>query len=211
MNVKHRKSTCSKIFGEPAGRACKHLMIDAGASRDYRNLTQQHGLTGVDFNHYDHLPGKREVLRRYDRQLERVLLGREDNVPDVPSRALRPGFRSAGRCDPRLQARLPVRVQRGPAGQGARVSCFRLPHWLAEQPLPRYSGRSEKGTGGWACGDLYRQEAPISGHLPSINFVSNQVRLWLSLCNRRMSAIGIEKPFWNRHYICLLHHLYSVD
>ena len=51
-------------------------MIDAGVNRETRNLIQNHGLTGVDFKHYDkhdHLPEKIAGMAKYDRFLDSLL------------------------------------------------------------------------------------------------------------------------------------------
>ncbi|MBF0266228.1 MAG: hypothetical protein HQL46_13265 [Gammaproteobacteria bacterium] len=64
-------------------RTCKNLMIDAGVNRETRNLIQNHGLTGVDFKHYDkhdHLPEKVVGMAKYDRFLETLL---SDNISNV--------------------------------------------------------------------------------------------------------------------------------
>ena len=64
-------------------RTCKNLMIDAGVSREARNLIQNHGLTGIDFKHYDkrdHLPEKLEGMRKYDNLLEKIITGKMAKV-----------------------------------------------------------------------------------------------------------------------------------
>ncbi len=75
-----------KFLLKDVRRTCKRLMIDAGVNRDARNLIQSHNLVGVDFRHYDHtdhLPEKREALRRYDAHLSKVLSGEEYKVVDI--------------------------------------------------------------------------------------------------------------------------------
>jgi len=57
-------------------RTCKNLMIDAGVNRETRNLIQNHGLTGIDFKHYDkhdHLPEKVAGLKKYDQFLDEII------------------------------------------------------------------------------------------------------------------------------------------
>jgi len=64
-------------------RTSKNLMIDAGVNRETRNLIQNHGLTGVDFKHYDkhdHLPEKFAGMAKYDRFLDNLLNDDTDNV-----------------------------------------------------------------------------------------------------------------------------------
>ncbi|MCW8930353.1 MAG: hypothetical protein OQL19_08965 [Gammaproteobacteria bacterium] len=64
-------------------RTCKNLMIDAGVNRETRNLIQNHGLTGVDFKHYDkhdHLPEKVAGMAKYDRFLDGLLNDDIDNI-----------------------------------------------------------------------------------------------------------------------------------
>ena len=63
-------------------RTVKNLMIDAGVNREQRNLLQSHARNGVDVKHYDrheHLPEKRESIRRYDALLDKILKGEEDH------------------------------------------------------------------------------------------------------------------------------------
>ena len=67
-------------------RSVKNLLVDAGVSREQRNLLQSHGQTGVDVKHYDrheHLPEKRESIRRYDALLGRILRGEETKLVDL--------------------------------------------------------------------------------------------------------------------------------
>jgi len=64
-------------------RTCKNLLIEAGVNRETRNLIQNHGLTGVDFKHYDkhdHLPEKISGMNKYDQLLEKLLTDNSDNV-----------------------------------------------------------------------------------------------------------------------------------
>jgi integrase len=64
-------------------RTCKNLMIDAGVNRETRNLIQNHGLTGIDFKHYDkhdHLPEKMAGMSKYDRFLNSLLNDDTSNV-----------------------------------------------------------------------------------------------------------------------------------
>ena len=64
-------------------RTVKNLMIDAGVNRESRNLIQNHGLTGIDFKHYDkhdHLPEKIAGMAKYDRFLDSILNDETDNV-----------------------------------------------------------------------------------------------------------------------------------
>jgi len=58
-------------------------MIDAGVNRETRNLIQNHGLTGIDFKHYDkhdHLPEKLLGMEKYDRFLDKIISDNESNV-----------------------------------------------------------------------------------------------------------------------------------
>lgn len=67
-------------------RTVKNLLIDAGVNREQRNLLQSHAQTGVDVKHYDrheHLPEKRESIRRYDAFLEKILNGEETKLVDL--------------------------------------------------------------------------------------------------------------------------------
>ena len=67
-------------------RTVKNLLIDAGVSREQRNLLQSHGQTGVDVKHYDrheHLPEKRESMRRYDALLDKILKGVDVKLVDM--------------------------------------------------------------------------------------------------------------------------------
>jgi len=64
-------------------RTCKNLMIDAGIGRETRNLIQNHGLTGIDYKHYDksdHLPEKLKGMAKYDRFLDSIIEGQTDNI-----------------------------------------------------------------------------------------------------------------------------------
>lgn len=64
-------------------RTVKNLMIDAGVNRETRNLIQNHGLTGIDYKHYDksdHLPEKIAGMVKYDRHLDLILKEKKDNV-----------------------------------------------------------------------------------------------------------------------------------
>lgn len=64
-------------------RTCKNLMIDAGIGRETRNLIQNHGLTGIDYKHYDksdHLPEKLAGMAKYDRFLDSIISDSETNV-----------------------------------------------------------------------------------------------------------------------------------
>ncbi|WP_163371712.1 hypothetical protein [Endozoicomonas acroporae] len=61
-------------------------MIDVGVNREQRNLLQSHAQSGVDVKHYDrheHLPEKRESLRRYDALLDKILKGEETTLVDI--------------------------------------------------------------------------------------------------------------------------------
>lgn len=76
----------SKFLLKDVRRTYKWLMIDAGVGREARNLVQNHNLVGADFRHYDHtdhLPEKRETLRRYDAHLGKVLTGDVRRVVDI--------------------------------------------------------------------------------------------------------------------------------
>ncbi|MBF0263792.1 MAG: hypothetical protein HQL46_00840 [Gammaproteobacteria bacterium] len=56
-------------------RTCKNIMIDAGVNREARNLIQNHGLTGIDYKHYDksdHLNEKVAGISIYDQMLEQI-------------------------------------------------------------------------------------------------------------------------------------------
>ncbi|MCU7833678.1 MAG: tyrosine-type recombinase/integrase [gamma proteobacterium symbiont of Taylorina sp.] len=67
-------------------RTCKNLMIDAGVNREARNLIQNHGLTGVDYKHYDkrdHLPEKLEGMRKFDQLLDRIITGKLAKVVHI--------------------------------------------------------------------------------------------------------------------------------
>ncbi len=67
-------------------RTVKNLLIDAGVNREQRNLLQGHGQTGVDKKHYErheHLPEKRESIRRYDALLEKILNGEKTTLVDM--------------------------------------------------------------------------------------------------------------------------------
>ncbi|WP_419534354.1 tyrosine-type recombinase/integrase [Endozoicomonas sp.] len=67
-------------------RTVKNLMIDAGVNREQRNLLQSHAQNGVDVKHYDrheHLPEKRESIRRYDALLDKILKGEETTLVDM--------------------------------------------------------------------------------------------------------------------------------
>ena len=64
-------------------RTIKNILIDAGVSREQRNLLQSHGQTGVDIKHYDrheHLPEKRKSMRSYDAFLGKILDGSETTL-----------------------------------------------------------------------------------------------------------------------------------
>lgn len=65
---------------------CKNLMIDAGVNRETRNLIQNHGLTGIDYKHYDkrdHLPEKLAGMIKYDNLLERIITGKMAKVVHI--------------------------------------------------------------------------------------------------------------------------------
>nr|WP_306671482.1 site-specific integrase [Endozoicomonas sp. ONNA2] len=67
-------------------RTVKNILIDAGVNREQRNLLQSHGQTGVDVKHYDrheHLPEKRESIRRYDALLGKIINGEETKLVDL--------------------------------------------------------------------------------------------------------------------------------
>lgn len=67
-------------------RTIKNILIDAGVSREQRNLLQSHAQTGVDIKHYDrheHLPEKRESIRRYDALLDKILTGVETTLVNL--------------------------------------------------------------------------------------------------------------------------------
>ncbi|WP_263081275.1 integrase family protein [Endozoicomonas sp. Mp262] len=67
-------------------RTVKNILIDAGVNREQRNLLQSHAQTGIDIKHYDrheHLPEKRESMRRYDAFLNKVLNGEEITLVDM--------------------------------------------------------------------------------------------------------------------------------
>ena len=67
-------------------RTIKNILIDAGVNREQRNLLQCHAQTGVDIEHYDrheHLPEKRESMRKYDALLDKILSGMDVNLIDL--------------------------------------------------------------------------------------------------------------------------------
>ncbi len=67
-------------------RTVKNILIDAGVNREQRNLLQSHAQTGIDIKHYDrheHLPEKRESIRRYDAFLNKILNGEEITLVDM--------------------------------------------------------------------------------------------------------------------------------
>ncbi|WP_211825309.1 tyrosine-type recombinase/integrase [Kistimonas asteriae] len=67
-------------------RTVKNLLVDAGVNREQRNLLQSHGLNGVDVKHYDrheHLPEKRESMKRYDALLDKILSGEDVKLVDM--------------------------------------------------------------------------------------------------------------------------------
>ena len=67
-------------------RTVKNLMIDAEINREQRNLLQSHAQTGVDVKHYDrheHLPEKRESIRKYDALLDKILKGEQTKLVDM--------------------------------------------------------------------------------------------------------------------------------
>ena len=67
-------------------RTIKNILIDAGVSREQRNLLQSHAQTGVDIKHYDrheHLPEKRESIRLYDALLSKIIDAAETTLIDM--------------------------------------------------------------------------------------------------------------------------------
>ncbi len=67
-------------------RTIKNILIDAGVNREQRNLLQSHAQTGVDVKHYDrheHLPEKRESMRRYDALLDKIIKGEDTKLVDL--------------------------------------------------------------------------------------------------------------------------------
>ncbi|WP_257252746.1 MULTISPECIES: integrase family protein [unclassified Endozoicomonas] len=67
-------------------RTIKNILIDAGVSREQRNLLQSHAQVGVDIKHYDrheHLSEKRESMRLYDILLTKIIEGTETVLIDL--------------------------------------------------------------------------------------------------------------------------------
>lgn len=62
------------------------LMVDAGLTREERNLLQNHAQAGIDTKHYnrhDQIPEKREAIRKYDAWLTKVIEGKVSKLVDI--------------------------------------------------------------------------------------------------------------------------------
>lgn len=80
------KSAPETFTARDIRRTVKNILIDASVNREQRNLLQSHGQTGVDIKHYDrheHLPEKRDSIRRYDALLDKILNGEETMLVDM--------------------------------------------------------------------------------------------------------------------------------
>lgn len=67
-------------------RTAHNVMIDAGLSREERNLLQNHARSGIDTKHYnrhDQLPEKREAMRKYDVWISKVIAGKATTLVDL--------------------------------------------------------------------------------------------------------------------------------
>ena len=67
-------------------RTAHYLMVDAGLTREERNLLQNHAQAGIDTKHYnrhDQLPEKREAIRKYDAWLTKVIEGKVSKLVDL--------------------------------------------------------------------------------------------------------------------------------
>lgn len=75
----HGLSEPERFTARDIRRTANYLLTDAGVRPEDSNLLQSHGQTGIVKKHYDrhdHLSTKRKAIRKYDRELSRLLTGR---------------------------------------------------------------------------------------------------------------------------------------
>ncbi len=78
--------TPERFTAKDIRRTAHYLMVDAGLTREQRNLLQNHAQTGIDTRHYnrhDQLPEKREAIRKYDAWLSKIIDGKASKLVDL--------------------------------------------------------------------------------------------------------------------------------
>ena len=80
------KAVPERFTAKDIRRTAHYLMVDAGLTREERNLLQNHAQTGIDTKHYnrhDQLPEKREAIRKYDAWLTKVIEGKVSKLVNL--------------------------------------------------------------------------------------------------------------------------------